>query len=111
MLLWKIRYWNNEETGNSPVEKWLSKLTDEKLAMISEELSKLAQRGNELNMPHSKALGQGLFELREREFGLRIYYGFNGECIVILLAAGDKTSQDRDIKTARTRLLTIKKGK
>jgi len=42
MLLWKIEYWNNEKTGNSPVEKWLSKLTDEKLAMISEELSKLA---------------------------------------------------------------------
>ena len=110
MMLWKIEYWSSEESGASPIVRWLNKLTDEKLILISEELNWLAKFGNELSLPRSKALGKGLFELREREFGLRIYYGFHGKQIIILVAAGDKTSQDRDIKIARQRLLKIKKG-
>jgi putative addiction module killer protein len=47
---------------------------------------------------------KGLFELRERRFGLRIYYGFKGEFVVIVLAAGDKKSQEKDITAARTHL-------
>ena len=109
MMKWKIEYWCNEVIGSSPVEKWLLKLSKEKFVAISEELMWLAKFGNELSLPHSKALGQGLFELRERGFGLRIYYGFNGRCVVIVVAAGDKTSQDKDIKIARQRLLKIKK--
>ncbi len=64
----------------------------------------LEEIGNELRLPHSKALGDGLFELPERRHGYRIYYGFNGKSLIILLAAGDKTSQERDIKIARERL-------
>lgn len=110
MSMWKIQYWNNQDVGKSPIEKWLDKLTDEKLEIIAQELSLLSRFGNELKLPHSKALGKGLFELRDKVFGLRIYYGFYGNKIIILIAAGDKTSQDRDIKIARERLLQIKKG-
>jgi putative addiction module killer protein len=66
--------------------------------------------GNELPLSLSKALGKGLFELKERNYGYRIYYGFYKKCIIIVVAAGDKTSQDRDIKVARERLSKIKKG-
>ncbi len=62
--------------------------------------------GNDLRLPHSKPLGEGLFELRERKYGYRVYYGFKGQCLIILLAAGNKRSQERDIKIARERLLT-----
>ena len=110
MALWKIEYWNNESTGKSPIQKWLSKLTTEQLDAVFVEISQLENRGNELELPQSKALGKGLFELREMEYGYRIYYGFNGKHIIIVLAAGDKTSQDRDIKIARDRLSQIKKG-
>lgn len=65
----------------------------------------LSEIGNELRLPHSKSLSQGLFELRERKYGLRIYYGFKKKQIIILLAAGNKTSQPKDIKTARERFL------
>lgn len=64
----------------------------------------LEQIGNELKLPHSKTLGKGLFELRKRRFSFRIYYGFKGEFIVIVLAAGDKKSQKKDIAIARKRL-------
>ncbi|ACJ19760.1 type II toxin-antitoxin system RelE/ParE family toxin [Coxiella burnetii] len=60
--------------------------------------------GNRLRLPHSSSLKKGLFELRERKFGYRIYYAFLPNKTVILLHAGDKKSQKRDIKTARQRL-------
>ncbi|MBP6870248.1 hypothetical protein KBC04_05170 [Candidatus Babeliales bacterium] len=52
-----------------------------------------------------------MFELRERHYGSRIYYGFCGNRLIILVAAGDKTSQEKDIKIARQRLLKVKKDK
>ncbi len=74
---WIIRYWANE-SGKSPIDKWLDKLTKEQLNAVAEELSKLEELGNELKLPHSRALGKGLFELRERQFGYRLYYCFKG---------------------------------
>jgi putative addiction module killer protein len=103
MKQWKVEYWAPGKS-KSPIEKWLDKLTKEQLKSLAKEIMMLEQVGNELKLPHSKALGKGLFELRERRFGLRIYYGFKGEFVVIVLAAGDKKSQEKDITAARTHL-------
>jgi len=109
MNLWKIEYWSEGE-NKSPVEKWLSKLDRDHFKSIYKEIVFLKKEGNEIKLPHSKALGRGLFELRDRNFGYRIYYGFQGKNLIILLTAGDKTSQEKDIKVARERLLKINKG-
>lgn len=103
MKKWQIRYWV-ADTGKSPLEKWFDKLTTEQIKSIAKEIKILELVGNELKLPHSRALGDGLFELRERRFGYRIYYGFKGNNIIILVAAGDKKSQEKDIKIARERL-------
>lgn len=108
MNVWKVEYWS-ENANTSPVEKWLLKLDKEKFDAVSKELAILEILGNESKMPRSKALGQGLFELRESQYGCRVYYCFNGKRLIVLIAGGDKTSQDRDIKIARERLLKIKK--
>ena len=110
MTLWKIEYWKNADSGNSPIEKWLYKLTEEQAKKIFIEISQLSKFGNKLGLPQSRALGKGLFELREMVYGYRIYYGFHGKQIVILLTIGDKTSQEHDIKIARHRLMQVKKG-
>ena len=68
----------------------------------------LEELGNELKLPHSRALGKGLFELRERQFGYRVYYCFKGNQLIILLTAGDKKTQEKDIKIAYKRLLENK---
>ena len=70
---WKIEYWS-EGINISPIEKWLNKLDKIQFRFVTKELDILILSGNELRLPHSKALGKGLFELREREFGYRIYY-------------------------------------
>lgn len=103
MEKWQIQYWD-EDTGKNSIEQWLDQLTKEQFKSIAKELKMLELAGNKLKMPHSKALGDGLFELKERKYGYRVYYGFRKKQIIVLLAAGDKKSQTRDIKIARERL-------
>ena len=49
-----------------------------------------------------KPVGEGVSELRiDYGPGYRVYFEHHGQALVVLLAGGDKDTQDRDIKTAR----------
>lgn len=102
---WIIKYWPESKI----IERWLKKLTNDQKKSVAKEVAVLKKIGNGLKLPHSKALGKRLFELRERTYGYRIYYMFYDNQIIILLAAGDKSTQANDIKTARDRLEMILK--
>lgn len=106
MTKWFIEYPTGIASKNL-IEKWLDKLTAEQLKSVAKEIKMLEIAGNELKLPHSRALSNGLFELRERRFGYRIYYCFRGNNIILLLAAGNKQSQEKNIKTARERLAIL----
>lgn len=107
MAKWTMEFWAEKGKKIGPVERWFDELTKEQAKAVSKRLELLEESGNELRLPNSKALGKGLFEIRERRFGYRIYYGFCDGYIIILLAAGDKKTQNNDIKIARQRLLDI----
>lgn len=107
---WNVVYWA-EDDDHSPVEQWLDSLTKEQFKAIAKEILLLEKCGNLLRMPHSRALGEKLFELRDKQFGLRIYYTFSKGKIIILLCAGDKDSQSGDIKIARGRLSCVQNEK
>lgn len=54
------------------------------------------------NFGDYKSLGKGLHELRlSFGSGYRVYYGNDGDAIVVLLCGGDKSSQKADITKAR----------
>lgn len=49
-----------------------------------------------------KPVGEGVRELRIPEGkGYRVYYGWDGETVVILLCGGNKDSQSADIEAAK----------
>jgi putative addiction module killer protein len=107
---WELQYWCGNK-GISPIEQWLDALAKEQLKSVAKELKLLELCGNMLKLPHSRSLSKGLFELRERQYGFRIYYTFLKNHIILMMHAGDKKSQARDIDIARERLneLTLNK--
>lgn len=54
------------------------------------------------NLGDYKSIGEGVFELRFFfGSGYRIYFGFSGETVVLLLCGGDKSSQTKNIEKAK----------
>jgi putative addiction module killer protein len=93
---WEVQTYDIEK-----FEKWFKKLKKEgKVDAIRDEILMLEKLGNKMSMPHSKNLGNKLYELRESYYGLRVYYTFKGNKIILLLNGGDKSTQDNDIKKA-----------
>ena len=93
--------WKIEELVNARGEKIVSRFIATLQGRNSDEakalLMVLAERGNDLGMPESKSLGQGLCELRGSE--LRIFCCFRpGRRIVLLDALLKKrTDVPRDV--------------
>jgi phage-related protein len=63
-----------QANGHSPVRAFLNGLGDADFARAAALVRLLAERGANLRAPHSTALGQGLFELRDVASGVRIFY-------------------------------------
>ena len=100
-----------EEGKQNALEQFLETLRDKNDIQKVRKLIRLLEiMGFDLGMPVSKNLGEGLFELRDRARGLRLYYCFYEHAVAVLLLGGDKSSQDADIKKARTRRNKIKSG-
>ena len=75
----------------------------------------LAEYGPDVGMPHSRALGDGLFELRPRGrsgIGRAFYCYLLGKRIVIVHAFIKKTQQtpDKELKLARKRAKELRNG-
>jgi putative addiction module killer protein len=86
-----------DRLGRNPFERWFEELDGGARARISVALDRL-ERGN---FSAVKGVGAGVFELR-MDFGpgYRIYFGKDGDRIVILLGGGTKKRQQNDIDKA-----------
>jgi putative addiction module killer protein len=79
--------------------RWLRGLADSRAkARIAARIDRLAQG----NLGDVAAVGDGVSELRIHYGpGYRVYFVARGKAVMILLCGGDKSSQARDIKTAK----------
>ena len=106
---WQIVYFNDR------VQKDVLSMPSGVLADYLRLTEAMALYGADLRMPHSRALGAGLFELRPKgpEGIGRVFYCTQvGRVIVILHSFIKKTQEtpDADMRMARKRLKEIKNG-
>src|SRR6266404_4610632 len=94
--------------GHSPYAAWYDRLNREAAAKVAAALARIHQ-GNSSN---AKSVGAGVYEYRINFGpGYRIYFGKDGERLVILVGGGTKKRQQDDIATALARWHDYKQRK
>ncbi|UPJ69611.1 type II toxin-antitoxin system RelE/ParE family toxin [Bradyrhizobium sp. 191] len=84
----------------SPFRDWHDGLDAQAAAAVSVAIGRLAD-GNTSNV---KPIGEGAAELKiNRGPGYRVYFGWDGSLLVILLGGGTKQKQQTDISVALRR--------
>ncbi len=81
-------------------DKWLAKLKDPKGKARIIARIRSAEHGN---LGDVKSVGGGISEMRIHFGpGYRVYFTQRGRFLILLLIGGDKSTQERDIKKAKT---------
>lgn len=84
--------------GNSPYTKWFNRINAAAAVKVASAIHRM-ELGNFSNV---KGVGAGVYEYRiDFGPGYRIYFGKDGDRLVILLAGGTKKRQDADITAAK----------
>lgn len=93
-----VKYYVSKD-GRSPLIDWLEDIRDQKARHRIEARINRIRAGN---LGDWKSVGQGIFELRvDYGPGYRVYFGREGQELVILLCGGDKRNQRKDIELAK----------
>lgn len=88
----------NEASGKKPFNEWFEGLSIKTQQRIDARLVRV-EAGN---LGDFKSVGKGVSELRFHfESGYRVYFARDGQKVILLLSAGNKSSQRRDIKKAQ----------
>ena len=98
MPIIEIRQYQTAD-GRMPFAEWLQALRDRRANQAVAARILRMQAGNRGDW---KTVGAGVFELRiDVGPGYRVYCGQDGATLVLLLCAGDKRTQTKDIEHAR----------
>jgi putative addiction module killer protein len=94
--------------GRSPFAAWSDRLNREAAAKVAAALARIQQG----NFSSVKGVGAGVYEYGiDFGPGYRVYFGKDGDRLVILVGGGTKTRQQEDIKTALARWQDYKQRK
>ena len=90
--------------GKEPFTEWYDALRDVKTQARIRNRLRRVEAGN---LGDCKSVGAGVSELR-LDFGpgYRVYFGEVGDRVILLLCAGDKSTQDRDIYLCHVNMTT-----
>jgi putative addiction module killer protein len=97
-----------DAAGDSPYRDWFESLNAQAATKVTVALTRI-ELGN---LSHAKSVGAGVQEFRiDFGPGYRVYFGKDGDRLVILLAGGTKHRQQKDIATAQKRWADYKQRK
>lgn len=103
----EIRYYVSP-SGDEPFGDWFADLDAVARAKVTRAIARMEQ-GNFSNV---KTVGKGVLEYRiDFGPGYRVYFGRDGETLVILLTGGTKKGQQRDIDAAHASWRDYKQDK
>ena len=86
--------------GKVPFSEWLDSLRDLKAKF---KIERRLDRVGTGNFGDYRSVGEGVYELKINYCpGYRVYFGQVEETIVLLLIGGDKSTQEQDIRKAKT---------
>lgn len=92
----EIRYYVSRE-GQQPFAAWFMDLEPTARAKVTRAIARMEQG----NLSNVKSVGEGVLEYKiDFGPGYRVYFGRDGETLVILLCGGTKRRQQRDIDAA-----------
>jgi len=95
-------------SGNNFFAIWHEKLSAQAAAKITVALYRMEQG----NLSNTKSVGAGVVEYKiDYGPGYRIYFGNDGEKLIVLLGGGTKKRQGKDIDDAKARWKEYKKRK
>ncbi len=95
-IVMEIRYYAARDS-RGPFEEWFNKLDPAARAKVTIAIARLGQG----NLSNVKGVGEGVLEYRINFGpGYRVYFGRDGDTLVILLTGGTKQRQQRDIASA-----------
>ena len=87
-----------DERGNRPFADWFEGLDHTAAAKVTIALTRMEQG----NLSNAKSVGTGVHEYKiDFGPGYRIYFGKDGDGLVILLGGGTKKWQQKDIAAAQ----------
>ena len=87
-----------DSAGRSPFTKWLRALNVQAAAKVATALERISDG----NLSNVRPVGGGVLEYKiDFGPGYRIYFGRDGDRLVILLAGGTKKRQREDIQHAQ----------
>ena len=97
-----------ESDGRSPFADWFDGLSDPAAAKVAVALKRV-ELGN---LSNTRSVGEGVHEYRV-DFGpgYRVYFGRDGDALIVLLDGAVKKRQQRDIETAKNRWTDYKRRK
>ena len=98
----------HDRGGHSPLRDWFDRLNAEAARKVTTALYRVGLG----NFSNAKSVGAGVYECKINYGpGYRVYFGKEGEQIVILLGGGTKQRQQNDIKLALERWEDYKQRK
>ena len=94
----EIRYYVASD-GRQPFAEWFVDLEPVARAKVTRAIARMEQG----NLSNAKSVGEGVLEYRiDFGPGYRVYFGRDGDTLVILLTGGTKKRQQSDIDAAHT---------